>query len=104
AQVPVLDGLGIARQRLLGPDTIVLFVPTLRLRESGNPGGHRHIRAGVQLLRIEPLPPFPLAVFLPRESVVRDARQTPFRLVTIRGLKPVPRMRRVVRYAEAEAV
>src|SRR5437868_15243878 len=81
----------------------MVSMPRIRVLDGPDAVGHDHVRAGVQLLRIEPLPPCALAVFLPEpERVVAHACAVAFRVVTVRGLEPVPRVRRVIGDAKTQ--
>ena len=52
---------------------------------------HRHHRAGIELLRVQPLPPFALAVILGElEGVIALAGARAFRVIAIGDLEPVP--------------
>ncbi len=104
AQLPLQRIGGIVRRRGLDPLAVVRRVPVVHGLEAGDPIRDHHARAGIELLRIQALPPLALAVGLGQaKGVIALAGQGAFRVVAIGCLPPVPGMGRVVADAEAQA-
>src|ERR1035441_499266 len=75
AQEPALHKLGMLGRGLLRPLAVVLRVPVARLLDGGEPLRHHHALSYVELLRIEPVPPFPFALRLSEEPKIGRAEE-----------------------------
>ena len=105
AQEPAPDKFRIVWRRLLGPNAVVLLVPVRHGFSAPDAVRDHHIAAGVELLRVEALPPFTLAVCPgERAGVVTDARERAFAVVAVGRLEPMPSVRRMIADAETQAV
>ena len=107
AQKPGVGELRVVGWRVLVPDAVVVLVPVVGGGDGGDAVGHDDVAAGVELLRVEAIPPFAAAVgFGEGEGVVADALfgGCGGGVVVVGGLEPVPGVGGVVGDAEAEAV
>lgn len=89
AQQPV-PGKVATGGNALAPQAIGRLVPHIRLVDRADTVRHRHVPAGIELLRVQPLPPF--APPLRRRQlvgVIALAGARPLGVIAIGGLVPV---------------
>ena len=105
AEEPVLGEFGMGEGDVLVPLFVVVVEPLGGLGDGLDAVRHEDVAAGVEVLRIEAVPPLALAVRLGEcVGVVVNAGERAFGVVVVGGLQPVPGVRAVVGDGETKAM